>query len=83
MYDKVAQSYGMPSYFVNDQVAVRSIKAAVSQPNSQLAQVIDDIEVYAVAEFDDQTGIIKSFDKHVLVVKGNSLFPRNVGESNG
>lgn len=80
MRDIVAENYGMPSYFVNDQVAMRSIKAAVQQPKSQLAQVIDDMEVYVVAEFDDQTGIMKPFDKHILVCKGSSLFPKNVGE---
>lgn len=80
LYDRVSKVYGHPSYFVNDEVCVRSIRIAASQPENQLRNTLPDLEVIKLGFFNDETGEMSMFDKQELVIKGSSFFEVNDGK---
>lgn len=79
MYDRVAKAYGVPTFFVNDEVCIRSIRVAVQSPTSQMRSIINDIEVVKVGTFDDSTGSITPLVKEELIIKGSSFVEVNDG----
>lgn len=69
IYDKVAQTYGTPTPFVNRPAAQRWFRHVIT--SNELAEPTD-FELYEVASFDVSSGIINlsSGGKPVFVEKG-------------
>lgn len=67
MYDRVAGTFAAPMAFVNRSCAQRWFRTVSKQ--SEFAQPTD-FELYAVGEYDTNTGLIKSYDKPDFIEKG-------------
>ena len=58
---KVGSFTSAPMVLVNDDVAVRTFKAAVNAKNgSQICEYYEDMQIWKLGEFDDKTGEIIS-----------------------
>lgn len=77
MYDKVVKNYGHPSFFISDEVMIRSVKVSIKSPGSQLAPIINDIDFYCIGSFNDETGVFEKLPVLELVFRGDSLYGQN------
>lgn len=59
-YDKKLGAFMLPFWQPNDAVAKRAGKYALNNQGSELYPIRQDLELYRVAEFDDETGESKS-----------------------
>lgn len=67
MYDRVAGTFAAPMAFVNRPCAQRWFRSVSKQ--SEYAMPTD-FELYAVGEYDTNTGLIVSFDMPEFIEKG-------------
>jgi len=58
LYDEKAFTYCHPFYCVNDQVALRSLAIAATDPNSEISKAPLDYSLYCIGVFDDNLGVI-------------------------
>jgi len=59
IFDFKAQTFSAPMFFINDDVAVRSLIQAVRDETSYLSKAPADYELFRLGTWDDNTGEIK------------------------
>lgn len=64
--DTKAMAFNQPFLMVNDQVAIRSVKAVAADKQTELGKYPEDYELWSLGEYDDKTGIITSDIKHIV-----------------
>lgn len=60
VFDRKALIYSPPFYAHNDQVAMRTLRDAVADPNSNLGRHSADFVLYRAGVFNDQTGVLSA-----------------------
>lgn len=65
VYDSKARAFISPFFMANVEVAQRAISDAVADPQHQFGRHASDYVLFEVAGFDDSTGVIEPFTKHV------------------
>jgi hypothetical protein len=56
--DSKAKAYMRPFFVQSDEVAIRAIKQAMFDPESEFYRFAEDYSVWYIGEFDDKTGEI-------------------------
>lgn len=74
--DTCMQCYGTPFYAINDQVATRAFIHATQDPNTTLSKSPEDFTLYALSEFDDQTGTYSNITPPRFVMRASSKVHR-------
>lgn len=62
IYDVKDQSFAMPMFVKNDDIAIRNIVAAAGQ-GSLLSMFPQDFELYQIGEFDAETGHLEPLEE--------------------
>lgn len=76
VYDRKADYYNPPMFFINDQVAIRTISIALTaKVDSPLYQYAEDYQLVCIGKFDDQHGAVIPLDHHIVVDSLRSLIP--------
>lgn len=77
--------YLQPTFDLNDAVAMRNFSAAILSPDAHLLMHTnsEDYDLYRVGQFDSDSGIISALPAPELVVSGNSVFRRSLGDKAG
>jgi hypothetical protein len=73
--DTAARVFGIPFVVQAPAQAIRSLRDEVNKENrdSDVARHADDFELYQVAEFDDTTGKVVSYDAPQLLCRAKDL----------
>lgn len=68
MKDKLAKVYGSPQFFTNDGVALRAVISLVNmeKQDNNIAMYPEDHALYAIGEWDSQTGIITTEEPRLV-----------------
>lgn len=78
VYDSKAEAYLPPFLSQNANVAIRSMRQAISDPNHSFCKHAEDYTLFEVGTFDDNTGdVINTEPKKSL---GNALTMKHLGE---
>lgn len=69
IYDSKAQVYGTPWFQPSDIVAIRTFKMEVNRPDhaNTVYQNPEDFTLYALGEFNPQTGQIQATEPRLLI----------------
>lgn len=62
IYDSKAESYLQPLFSTNNQTALRQFTQACQDEESNFNRHAADYTLFAIGEFDDQTGNIKGYE---------------------
>ncbi len=66
IFDSCARIYHPPMFLANDAVASRNIATLKNDQATTLGQNPEDYHIYHIGEYDDLTGVLKSFE-HVKI----------------
>lgn len=66
--------FGAPFIEQNDASAVRGFSQAINSGNGTMNYCPADFDLFKVAEFDADSGIVEAVPVPVLIVSGNSVF---------
>lgn len=80
VYDYKAQYHGNPFTSINHATAIREFSAACAQPGSQLYDHPTDFVLFAIATYDDQTGVVEPIP-HINLGLAANCFNRSVPDS--
>lgn len=69
-----------PFYQANEQVALRNFKIRINNPTSELKAIAENLELYKLGTFDDQSGEISPLKRSVFMAKGNDVLEKKGGE---
>lgn len=89
VYDRISAKYNYPFIAINEAVAMRLLQRSLTNPNNQLTNFAEDYELYAVAEYDDNTANFKNNIERIKICSLSDLLPKNKslltinGEKNG
>lgn len=67
LYDRVAQAHFAPFCAANDPAASRSVATAAIMDNTIVGQHPNDFDLFGIATFDDQTGVVTPYAAPVLI----------------
>lgn len=67
IYDSKAQAYRTPVFIDNVDLAIRGLKATMSQPN-ELTQFPEDFTLMHLGTFDPETGAVEMFEQPLSVI---------------
>lgn len=73
IHDKLSGVYNKPFYLQNDQVAQRSAKQLLSDPNSEISRSPEDYTLFKIGTFDDTSATIEMQKEPIAVVKFHEL----------
>lgn len=79
--DDKAQCFNTPYFAQNDLVASRSFSDLCNDSRSLVSQHLGDFHLYCLGEFDDEKGILKSYDMPIFIC--HAMQYANVGRSDG
>lgn len=79
IYDAKAGAFMQPFFSVNEGTALRAVRAAMEDGNSQLAKFPEDYQVFKVGQFDDEKGRIVGVDLPNVIAPLASLKERQDG----
>lgn len=68
IYDRGTESYGPPMVVNRRGEAIRSLKDALTDPNSAIARHPKDYDLYQIGTYNDQTGVIEPC-QHEMVAR--------------
>ena len=73
--DVKADAYGQPFVSKHVGLAVRGLTDAVNDPQKQsdISRHPEDFSLYEIGQYDDQSGVIDSYDAPKLVASASSL----------
>lgn len=62
VYDKKAQTFFSPFYYLNKALALRAFGEIVADPKSSIYKYPADFQIFLLGDFDEQTGQIQCLD---------------------
>lgn len=71
--DSKANVFMQPTTEVNDQTAVRNFDTAIRRSDDILHFHKEDFDLYKIAQFDSETGVVQPLVPIQLVVSGGSI----------
>lgn len=88
LYDKKAQFFQKPFHAVNDETALRMIKNAFTQQDSQQAPFVvnpEDFSIHLIGTYDDNSGKVESDIQHITdileLVPANNVVDLNTAKA--
>lgn len=73
LHDKAIGTYSNPVAIPSNRDAIESLRASVADPNSAHSKHAPDFTLYCIGEFDQFTGVIKTYAEKELVTHAASL----------
>lgn len=70
VYDQKAKAYLPPFYLPNTALGVRAFRDAVNEPGHAFQKNPEDYVLFALGEFDDETGAFSTLPAPLLLVNG-------------
>lgn len=67
VFDRAVQAFGRPFFVTHSGAAIRSFTDEVNNPQSEFHKHPDDYDLYAIGEWDDNTGIFSTFPPDLLI----------------
>lgn len=68
----IKTGYVEPQFFLNDEVAARWFKFAISKPGTLELANVQDFQMFRIGTYDNDLGVIDS-EEHKLILDGSSL----------
>lgn len=65
IYDSQVCAYLNPFVTSHPSLAKRSFQAVANDPSSQICHHPQDFTLFEVGEWDDETGVVKAYDRHI------------------
>lgn len=81
--DDKAQCFNTPYFAQNDLVAGRSFSDLCNDSRSLVSQHLGDFHLYCLGEFDDEKGILKSYDMPIFICHAMQCANVERSEANG
>lgn len=73
IFDSAAQVYNNPWCQLNDATAIRSIRQAVFDPNTDIHRSPEDFSLFRIGEYDDETAHLELLPTPKLIAKAHEL----------
>lgn len=78
IYDQAAKAYMKPIFLNTDGMAIRAFQDAVnSDTPSDISQHPEQFTMFKIGEYDDQKGLINSYDSPEYLAAGHELLEGN------
>lgn len=81
--DDKAQCFNTPYFAQNDLVAGRSFSDLCNDSRSLVSQHLGDFHLYCLGEFDDEKGILESYDMPIFICHAMQCANVERSEANG
>lgn len=67
IYDQKAETYNKPFFLVNDQLALRTMRDLVQNPDVDISKYPEDFILFKCGSYDDQGCVFETYPPKVLV----------------